>query len=48
VLAVVHAYLRNDPESLGYAAVIEWLNPAVALPEDALGRDARFRRMPSS
>ncbi len=48
VLAVVHAYLRNDPESLGYAAVIEWFNPAVALPEDALGRDPRFRRMPPS
>lgn len=28
VLAVVSGYLRNDPESLGYAAVIEWLNPA--------------------
>ena len=46
VLAVVHAYLRNDPESLGYAAVIEWLNPEVALPEDALGRDPRFHRTP--
>jgi GNAT superfamily N-acetyltransferase len=28
VLAVVPGYLRHDPESLGYAAVIEWLNPA--------------------
>jgi GNAT superfamily N-acetyltransferase len=27
VLAVVSDYLRHDPESLGYAAVIEWLNP---------------------
>jgi ribosomal protein S18 acetylase RimI-like enzyme len=27
VLAVVADYLRHDPESLGYAAVIEWLNP---------------------
>lgn len=27
VLAVVAGYLRHDPESLGYAAVIEWLNP---------------------
>jgi GNAT superfamily N-acetyltransferase len=27
VLAVVRGYLREDPESLGYAAVIEWLNP---------------------
>lgn len=30
VLTVVPGYLRQDPESLGYAAVIEWLNPAVA------------------
>jgi GNAT superfamily N-acetyltransferase len=27
VLAVVPHYLTDDPESLGYAAVIEWLNP---------------------
>jgi GNAT superfamily N-acetyltransferase len=33
VLAVVSGYLRHDPESLGYAAVIEWLNPAA--PENA-------------
>jgi ribosomal protein S18 acetylase RimI-like enzyme len=30
VLAVVEHYLRHDPESLGWAAVIEWINPAVA------------------
>jgi hypothetical protein len=29
VLATVSGYLRHDPESLGYAAVIEWLNPEV-------------------
>lgn len=27
VIDVVSNYLFNDPESLGYAAVIEWLNP---------------------
>lgn len=27
VLHVVSGYLRADPESLGWAAVIEWLNP---------------------
>lgn len=27
-LAVAKGYLRHDPESLGWAAVIEWLNPA--------------------
>jgi GNAT superfamily N-acetyltransferase len=34
ILAVVEGYLRHDPESLGWAAVIEWLNPALATPED--------------
>jgi GNAT superfamily N-acetyltransferase len=33
-LAVVHKYLANDPESLGYAVVIEWLNPKIAHPAD--------------
>jgi len=32
VLEVVADYLRHDPESLGYAAVIEWLNPASCPP----------------
>jgi GNAT superfamily N-acetyltransferase len=31
---VVSGYLRHDPESLGYAAVIEWLNPDVATAAD--------------
>lgn len=44
VLAVVDSYLKDDPESLGHAAVIEWLNPAVARPEDSRGRDPRYRR----
>ena len=39
VLKVVHEYLRHDPESLGYAALIEWINPAVASPEDYAARD---------
>lgn len=30
VLSLVSGYLREDPESLGYAAVIEWINPAAA------------------
>ncbi len=34
VIAVVSDYLRHDPESLGHAAVIEWLNPMIAKPED--------------
>lgn len=38
VLAVVGDYLRNDPASLGWAAVIEWLNEDLAQPEDYVGR----------
>jgi GNAT superfamily N-acetyltransferase len=30
ILAVIEGYLRHDPESLGWAAVIEWLNPRIA------------------
>jgi hypothetical protein len=42
VLAVVSSYLRHDLESLGHAAIIEWLNKDVAKPEDYAGRDPRF------
>ncbi len=42
VIAVVAGYLRHDPESLGYAAVIEWINHRVAKPKDYAGRDPRF------
>lgn len=38
VLAVISNYLRSDPESLGYAAVIEWLNEKIAKPEDYKAR----------
>ena len=34
VISVVRNYLVGDPESLGYAAIIEWINHAVAEPED--------------
>jgi GNAT superfamily N-acetyltransferase len=34
VLRVVSGYLRNDPESLGFAAVIEWINAEVSTPKD--------------
>jgi hypothetical protein len=30
VIGVVSGYLAHDPESLGYAAVIEWVNAAIA------------------
>lgn len=44
VIAVVPNYLGNDPDSLGHAAVIEWLNPDVARPKDYAGRNPRFLR----
>ncbi len=34
VIAVVSGYLVHDPESLGYAAVIEWKNPEYDRPDD--------------
>jgi GNAT superfamily N-acetyltransferase len=43
VLAVVPGYLRTDPESLGHAAVIEWINAGVARPEDYGEGDSRYR-----
>jgi GNAT superfamily N-acetyltransferase len=46
VLDVVSGYLRHDPESLGWAAVIEWVNPAVAKPEDYRHGDPRYRNTP--
>ena len=44
VLDVVGRYFSGDPESEGWAAVIEWLNPAVAEPKDYDQGDPRFRR----
>ena len=32
VIQVVPGYLNHDPESLGYAAIIEWTNPASEMP----------------
>lgn len=34
VLAITSGYLKYDPESLGYAAVIEWMNTKLIRPED--------------
>lgn len=42
VIAVVRGYLAKDPESLGAAAIIEWLNPIVATKEDFARLDLRF------
>ncbi len=39
VIGVARDYLNHDPDSLGNAAVIEWLNAAVATPADYAARD---------
>jgi ribosomal protein S18 acetylase RimI-like enzyme len=43
VIQVVSGYIVSDPESLGYAAVIEWLNAAVARESDCGRSDPRFQ-----
>lgn len=48
VLQVVPGYLRSDPESHGFAALIEWLNPALAQPSDYAARDPRFEPLPGT
>ena len=42
VVAVVPHYLENDPETLGFAAVIEWLNPQIILPEHYADRPTQY------
>jgi GNAT superfamily N-acetyltransferase len=42
VFGVVKGYLVHDPESLGWAALIEWLNPAIATPADESHRDRKW------
>jgi GNAT superfamily N-acetyltransferase len=34
VLRIISGYLQHDPESQGFAALIEWINPDVATAED--------------
>ncbi len=47
VFDVIPDYLPHDAESLGWAALIEWLNPAVAQPDDYLLQQEWFeRRLP--
>jgi hypothetical protein len=42
VLAVVPHYLSNDSETLGYAALVEWLNPDLVQPHHVAARPTRF------
>jgi ribosomal protein S18 acetylase RimI-like enzyme len=42
VLAVIPHYLDHDPETLGYAALIEWLNPRLLQPHQYAERPTQF------
>jgi len=42
VMAVVPNYIKSDPESLGYAAVIEWINGAAERRDEPVVLDPRF------
>lgn len=44
VVAVVEGYLPNDADSLGYAAVIEWINETVAQEEVRVGASQVYGR----
>ena len=44
ILSLVPQYLEDDPETLGYAALIEWLNPDVATEAHKRAHDAAFER----
>lgn len=44
VIDVVKDYLGMDPDSLGHAALIEWLNHEVERPEDTADRNTRYLR----
>lgn len=46
VIRIVPSYLKEDPDSHGYAALIEWINPAFAKEADLTGRDPRFLKPP--
>ena len=48
VLSVVSNYLQHDPESQGHAAVIEWLNPAVAQTADQQAQERKFQSLLSA
>lgn len=43
VLEVVTGHQPDDPESLGHAAMLEWLNPAVATAQDYAQLPERYR-----
>jgi GNAT superfamily N-acetyltransferase len=42
IMAVVPHYLSSDSETMGYAALVEWLNPETVRPEHYADRPTRF------
>jgi len=44
VIGVAPNYLRDDPESLGHAAVIEWINHNMATRADWRLRNPKFAK----
>lgn len=44
ILAVIRDYETRDPESLGHAALIEWIDRKAVPPHELLARDSRFLR----
>lgn len=44
VFSVIPNYLLHDPESLGWAAIIEWLNRDAATPEEIATAEERWAR----
>jgi len=42
IMAVVPHYLSDDSETLGYAALVEWLNPETIRPEHYADRPTQF------
>lgn len=44
VIGVVENYLNRDPDSMGWAAIIEWINHRIASKADYAHRDPRFRK----
>lgn len=47
VLDVAKNYLFNDPDSLGYAAVIEWLNPKYTTEETLAKQESKWKTLSS-
>ncbi|MGE4132839.1 MAG: phosphoenolpyruvate carboxylase [Bdellovibrionales bacterium] len=47
VIDVAKNYLHGDPDSLGHAAVIEWLNPHLATDEDRNKQDSSWQALVS-